>query len=145
MIEFEDYLLVAKLSTLATIPTRASEHSAGYDLYAAYDVFIAPHGKSLLLTDIAISLPKNTYGRIAPRSGLAVKHFIDVGAGVIDYDYRGNVGVLLFNFSDVDYKVSCGDRIAQLIVERNSLPKIVQVDEVEITGRGFAGFGSSGK
>ena len=57
----------------------------------------------------------------APRSGLALKHGIDVGAGVVDYDYRGNVGVILFNFSDTDFEVKRGDRIAQLIIEKISM------------------------
>lgn len=69
-------------------------------------------------TDISIAVPAGTYGRVAPRSGLASKHSIDVGAGVIDADYRGPVKVLLFNFSDADFKVAVGERVAQLIVER---------------------------
>lgn len=77
-------------------------------------------GRVVVDTDISIALPVNTYGRVAPRSGLAVKHGIDTGAGVIDADYRGLVGVLLFNCSDTDFKVNIGDRIAQLIVERVS-------------------------
>lgn len=69
-------------------------------------------------TDISIAVPAGTYGRVAPRSGLASKHSIDVGAGVIDADYRGPVKVLMFNLSNTDFKVEAGDRIAQLIVER---------------------------
>lgn len=69
-------------------------------------------------TDISIALPPNTYGRVAPRSGLASKHSIHTGAGVIDADYRGPVKVLLFNLCADDFKVEAGDRIAQLIVER---------------------------
>lgn len=65
-------------------------------------------------------MPAGTYGRIAPRSGLAVKNFIDVGAGVIDADYRGQVKILLFNHADVDFEVKEGDRVAQLILERVS-------------------------
>jgi dUTP pyrophosphatase len=81
----------------------------------------------------------------APRSGLALKNFIDVGAGVIDCDYRGAVGVLLFNFSDEPFKVRTGDRIAQLIIERISTPEVVIVDELPSTGRGAGGFGSTGQ
>lgn len=81
---------------------------------------IPARGKALVDTDISIALPVNTYGRVAPRSGLAAKHSIDTGAGVIDADYRGQVKVLLFNFSDVDFKVDVGERVAQLIVERVS-------------------------
>ncbi|KAK1353395.1 hypothetical protein POM88_052530 [Heracleum sosnowskyi] len=68
------------------------------------------------LIDLRIAVPEGTYARIAPRSGLAWKHSIDVGAGVIDADYRGPVGVILFNYSDVDFEVKAGDRIAQLII-----------------------------
>lgn len=78
----------------------------------------------MCLTDIQIAVPNGTYGRVAPRSGLAHKHFIDVGAGVIDQDYRGNVGVILFNFGENVFKVNKGDRIAQLICERISYPDI---------------------
>ena len=78
----------------------------------------------MCLTDIQIAVPEGTYGRVAPRSGLAHKHFIDVGAGVIDRDYRGNVGVILFNFGTSAFKVNKGDRIAQLICEKISYPTI---------------------
>lgn len=64
---------------------------------------IPARGKALVETGIAVAVPEGTYGRVAPRSGLASKHFIDVGAGVIDADYRGEVKVLLFNFSEVDF------------------------------------------
>jgi dUTP pyrophosphatase len=74
--------------------------------------------KAIVKTDIQIALPSGCYGRVAPRSGLAAKHFIDVGAGVIDEDYRRNVGVILFNFGKEKFKVKKGDPIAQLICER---------------------------
>lgn len=81
----------------------------------------------------------------APRSGLALKNFIDVGAGVIDSDYRGPLGVLLFNFSDEPFQVRIGDRIAQLIIERISTPEVAIVDELPTTDRGAGGFGSTGQ
>lgn len=65
---------------------------------------VPARGKEIVKTDIAIKVPPGTYGRVAPRSGLAWKNFIDTGAGVIDEDYRGNVGVILFNHSDVDFQ-----------------------------------------
>lgn len=65
---------------------------------------IPARGKGIAKTDLAIAIPSGTYARVAPRSGLAVKNFIDVGAGVVDEDYRGNVGVVLFNHSDVDFE-----------------------------------------
>ena len=73
---------------------------------------VPARGKALIRTGLAFSIPEGSYGRIAPRSGLAAKNFIDVGAGVIDSDYRGEVRVLLFNHSTEDFKVTEGDRIA---------------------------------
>jgi dUTP pyrophosphatase len=93
---------------------------------------------------LAIAIPEGHYGRIAPRSGLAVKNFIDVGAGVIDMDYRGPVGVVLFNHSGDDFHIKQGDRIAQLIIEKISNPQIVEVDDLDATARGAGGFGSTG-
>lgn len=81
---------------------------------------------------------------IAPRSGLAWKHSIDVGAGVIDADYRGPVGVVLFNHSEVDFEVKAGDRIAQLIVQKIVTPDVEKVDDLDSTVRGSGGFGSTG-
>jgi dUTP pyrophosphatase len=83
-------------------------------------------------------------GRIAPRSGLASKNFIDTGAGVIDADYRGPVKVLLFNHADTDFPVKEGDRIAQLVIERIYTPEVVEVQELEASVRGAGGFGSTG-
>jgi dUTP pyrophosphatase len=83
-------------------------------------------------------------GRIAPRSGLASKNFIDTGAGVIDADYRGPVKVLLFNHADTDFAVKEGDRVAQLVIERIYTPEVVEVQELEASVRGAGGFGSTG-
>ncbi len=125
---------------------------------------IPKRGKGLVDTDISIAVGEgccklpSTYprwhvpalivitadGRIAPRSGLATKYFIDTGAGVIDSDYRGQVKVLLFNHSEVDFEVKQGDRIAQLVIERIYTPEVVVVDELEESVRGIKGFGSTG-
>lgn len=80
----------------------------------------------------------------APRSGLAAKNFIDVGAGVVDYDYRGNVGVVLFNHAETDFAIARGDRIAQLILERICMADLEEVEELPDTERGAGGFGSTG-
>jgi dUTP pyrophosphatase len=93
---------------------------------------------------LTINLSANTDGRIAPRSGLASKNFIDTGAGVIDADYRGPVKVLLFNHSDTDFAVSEGDRVAQLVLERIYTPDVLEVQELEESVRGAGGFGSTG-
>lgn len=102
------------------------------------------HGKALIPTDISMAIPSGYYGRVAPRSGLAVKHFIDVGAGVIDEDYRGPLGVVLFNHSQNDFAVKKGDRIAQLLLEKIATPDIEVVEDLDETERGAGGFGSTG-
>lgn len=75
---------------------------------------------------------------------MAAKNFINVGAGVIDEDYRGNVGVVLFNHAEVEFEVKKGDRIAQLICERIFYPDIEEVSTLSVTERGASGFGSTG-
>ncbi|KAL2064867.1 hypothetical protein VTL71DRAFT_4007 [Oculimacula yallundae] len=137
-------LLIKKLSDKARLPTRGSEFAAGYDLYAAKDTVVPGRGKVLVDTDISMAVPEGTYGRIAPRSGLASKHMIDTGAGVIDADYRGQVKVLLFNHGEKDFEVKEGDRVAQLVLERIYTPEVVEVKELEESVRGAGGFGSTG-
>ncbi|PGH35026.1 deoxyuridine 5'-triphosphate nucleotidohydrolase [[Emmonsia] crescens] len=137
-------LMVKKLVPTARVPTRGSAFAAGYDLYCAKAIVIPAKGKGLVDTGLAIAVPEGTYGRIAPRSGLASKHFIDTGAGVIDADYRGEVKVLLFNFSDVDFTINEGDRIAQLVLERIYNPEVVEMEQLEDSVRGVGGFGSTG-
>ncbi|KAJ1553883.1 Deoxyuridine 5'-triphosphate nucleotidohydrolase [Nowakowskiella sp. JEL0078] len=124
----------------AKLPNRGSAGAAGYDLCACKEALIPAKGKAIVPTGISIALPPGTYGRVAPRSGLAVKHFLDVGAGVIDADYRGLVGVVMFNFVTfclvlaklfltlLFFKVQQGERIAQLIIERCAIPEVVSVE-----------------
>mmetsp|Transcript_19686 Transcript_19686/g.28732 ORF Transcript_19686/g.28732 Transcript_19686/m.28732 type:complete len:151 (+) Transcript_19686:1-453(+) len=137
-------LQVKRLSEDAIIPTRGSNLSAGFDLSSAAHTVIKSGGKGIVKTDLSIACPEGTYGRIAPRSGLAVKKFIDVGAGVVDADYRGPVGVVLFNFGEEDFVVEKGDRVAQLILEKISMSCVVDVNELSDTARGAGGFGSTG-
>ncbi|SMR54667.1 unnamed protein product [Zymoseptoria tritici ST99CH_1A5] len=137
-------LQVKLLAPTAKAPTRGSQHAAGYDLYASRPATIPARGKALVELDISIAVPAGTYGRVAPRSGLASKHGIDTGAGVIDADYRGPVKVLLFNFGEKEFEINEGDRVAQLIVERIYTPEVVVVEELEETVRGAGGFGSTG-
>lgn len=112
---------------------------------SAYDKEIPAQGKACIMTDIQVQLPEGCYGRVAPRSGLSWKNHLDVGAGVIDRDYRGNVGVVLFNHAQTAYEVKKGDRIAQLICERILYPEIEEAEELTDTIRGEGGFGSTGK
>lgn len=109
-------LQVQRLSPDATIPTKGSKAAAGYDLYASADSLIKAGGRAVVPTDLIIAVPPSTYGRVAPRSGLAVKHGINTGAGVIDEDYRGPVGVVLFNHSQEDFQGefhTLGERLPQ--------------------------------
>ncbi|KAF3923148.1 hypothetical protein ABW20_dc0108147 [Dactylellina cionopaga] len=141
----EPALLIKKLNDKARAPTRGSAFAAGYDMYACEDTVIPKGGKGLVETGLSMAVPEGCYGRVAPRSGLASKNFIDTGAGVIDADYRGPVKILLFNHSDVDFEVKEGDRVAQLILERIYTPEVVVVEDLEESVRGAGGFGSSGR
>ncbi len=138
-------LYVKKLSEHAILPVKGSQYAAGYDLSSAYDYIVPARGRLLIKTDLSWTTPYGTYARLAPRSGLALKNGIDVGAGVGDFDYTGPYGVILFNHTDVDFPVKRGDRIAQLILER-IVPDadVVVVDNLEETLRGEGGFGSTG-
>ena len=135
-----------KLDTeTAKVPTRFSEFCAGYDLYSDADVILHARSRCMVSSGISISIPENTYAKIAPRSGLTVKNGIDVGAGIVDFDFRDTVKIVLFNHSDEDYKIETGDRIAQLILHRIETPEITVVDKLTETKRGFGGFGSTGR
>jgi len=138
-------LRVKLLSANATLLMRASAAAAGYDLFAAADAVIEAHGKALIATDIAIAVPPGYYGRIAPRSSLAWKQHIDLGAGVVDADYRGPVGVVMFNLAATPFNVRKGDRVAQLVLTKIATPPVLQVDDLDATERNEGGFGSTGK
>jgi len=130
----------------AKLPTKGSPHSAGYDLYASAQVVIPPKGRELIPLGISVKIPNGYYGRIAPRSSLALSAGIDVGAGVVDSDYRGLIGVVLFNHDHKrDFKVSIGDRIAQLIITPYVDLSVKSVGSLDQTKRGEGGFGSTGK
>ena len=137
-------LSVKKLVPHATLPTQGSEYAAGYDIYSI-DTIEIPAGKwKPIPTGIAISIPEGTYARIAPRSGLALKHGINTHAGVIDYDYRGEIIVILMNHSDQPFVINPQDRIAQLILEKYEKATVKEVDVLPTTQRGDHGFGSTG-
>ena len=137
-------LRVKCLRDNAVLPIRGTVGAAGYDISAASGCVIPAHGKGSVDTGLAVSLPPGTYARIAPRSGLAYRHFIDVGAGVVDSDFRGEIKVILFNHFVEDFPVQAGDRIAQLILERIDTPPVQKVAVLEDTDRGNDGFGSTG-
>ena len=109
-------LLVKLHDPAAKLPTHATSGSAGYDLYSCEDPLIPPGTRKPVNTGISIAVPSGTYARIAPRSGLSVKG-LDIGAGVIDSDYRGLVKAVLINNSNTEFQIKQGDRMAQMILE----------------------------
>ena len=137
-------LLTQRLSIKVQEPKTMTSGFAGYDLQSLEETVIAPYSRQLVATGIAITVPAGTYGRIAPRLGMSVKLSIDVGAGVIDEDYTGEVKVLLIYHSDKQYPIREGDRIAQLILEQIKTPEMKMTTEFKPTIRGNKGFGSTG-
>jgi dUTP pyrophosphatase len=142
-------LLVKKLKENAIIPSYGSRYAAGMDLYAYGEHFIEAGTRKLIPTGISIEWKgedaNKYYIRIAPRSGLAVKHSIDIGAGVVDFDYRGEIFVCFINNGPKDYKIAHGDRIAQMILEKiNIFEEIIEISQLTNTERGEGGFGSTG-
>jgi dUTP pyrophosphatase len=130
------------------LPHYQTEHAAGVDLYAAIEGdIIIDAGKWLLIpTGIALAIPEGYEGQVRPRSGLALKHGIGMlnGPGTIDADYRGEVGIILFNFSETPFTIRRGDRIAQLVFAKLSKAKFETVSQLTETARGTGGFGHTG-
>ena len=128
----------------ARLPARATSLSAGLDLYVIDSVQIDPSCRVACRTGLSVEIPQGYYGRIAPRSGLATKFGIDVLAGVIDSDYRGEIICVLINHGDSSVTFKTGDRVAQLIIESISLLTAEWADTLASTDRSGGGFGSSG-
>lgn len=137
-------MFVKKLSNLAKIPVRSSDGAAGLDLFATTEYTLQPGERHLFPTDLSFDMPIGVFAHILPRSGLALKHGIHVGAGVIDSDYRGNVGVLLFNLGQEPFDVNPGDRIAQLVLKPYLVLPVKEADQLTSSDRGAGGFGSTG-
>ncbi len=136
---------VKKLHEQAKLPLRGSAYAIGADLCSIEDVTLQPGERKLIATGLAVEIQAGYYGRVAPRSGLAVKQGIDTMAGVIDSDYRGEVRVLLINLSSEPVSFNAGDRIAQLIIEKAEAFDYEWAEELSDTSRGAGGFGSTGK
>jgi dUTP pyrophosphatase len=135
---------IKSLSPNTKIPTKGSPGSAGYDVSSIEELTIPVGQRRLVDTGFSMAFEGNMYARIAPRSGLAVRG-IDVGAGVIDADYRGVVKILLINNSQEDFQVKVGDRIAQMVFESLAANTCFHsVEELDQTVRGSGGFGSTG-
>ena len=148
MIKME--IKIKKLRENAKIPKRATNGSAGMDLYACIDepITLAPGQLAVVPTGIAIALPENSCAAfLYARSGLGVKHGICLsnGVGVIDSDYRGEICAGLCNVSDKPYTIEPDERVCQMVIAPVLTPDVVEVSELDNTDRGEGGFGSTGK
>src|SRR6476659_933721 len=139
-----DVLRFKQLDSRAVLPVRGSALAAGLDVCSIEDVEIQPKQRGLARTGLAVAIPPGFYGRVAPRSGLAVKQGLDVLAGVIDSDYRGELLCALYNTGDAHLSLPAGSKICQLIIEKIATPTAAWSDELSETARGAGGFGSTG-
>ncbi len=128
----------------AVLPVVSQDGDVAADLFACETVVIPPRGRALVHTGLALELPPGFRARIHARSGLSLKYGIETGAGLIDQGFRDPIGVVLYNHTDVAYAVQLGDRVAQLCIERYTLPTFEEVEAIAPTGRS-AGWGSSGR
>ncbi len=137
---------IKRLSKTAHIPQKATPDSAGYDLYSDETILLPAKGYIAVSTGISMEMPRHMEAQIRPRSGLAIKHGITIlnAPGTIDADYRGEVKVLLINFSDKDFLIEKETRIAQMIFSTVSPTTLEEVDTLDNTQRGDGGFGSTG-
>ena len=133
-----------RLDPRATLPARGSVLAAGLDICSIEDIVIEPRQRSLVPTGLAVAIPEGYYGRVAPRSGLATKNGLDVLAGVIDADYRGEIRCLLLNTGEAPIHLPAQSKICQLIIEKIITPAAIWADEISETDRGSGGFGSTG-
>ena len=135
---------VKKLREEAQLPKRATQFDAGADLCCIEPFTLAPGERRLVPTGLALEISPGYYGRVAPRSGLAVRHGIATLAGVIDSAYRGELQVLLINLGQKPVSFEAHARIAQLIIERIAVGDYTWAEELSDTSRGAGGFGSTG-
>jgi dUTP pyrophosphatase len=126
------------------LPVQAKYGDAGYDICSSETITIKAGERICVPTDIKVAIPVGFYGRINDRSSMALKYISTCG-GVIDAGYRGEVKILLHNYSTQDFQIAIGDKIAQMIIKPCMIAKFEQVDELDITDRGDGGFGSTGK
>ncbi len=131
------------------LPAYATSGSSGMDIRAAVkEDIVIKHGEIVLVpTNLSVEIPHGYEIQVRPRSGLAIKHGIGIlnSPGTIDADYRGEIKIILFNFSKEDFKISRGDRIAQIILSKVYLAKFIQTNDLADSSRGEGGFGHTGK
>ena len=133
-----------RLDSRAVLPARGSLLAAGLDISTIKEMTIQPGERALASTGLAVDIPEGYYGRLAPRSGLATKNGLDVLAGVIDADYRGEIRCLLYNAGDEAIHLPAQSKVCQLIIEKIIRPTATWADDITETERGGGGFGSTG-
>lgn len=128
-------------------PRRATPGSAGLDLSAAEDVVLPVGARKLVPTGVCVAIPEGHVGLLASRSGWGLKYGITLAnsVGVIDADYRGEVGAVLINHGNQPIAITQGDRIAQLLLVPVAMPQVTVVDNLDHTTRGTGGFGHTGR
>jgi len=136
---------VKRLHPAAKLPARGSDWSAGADLFCLEAFTLEPGERKAAPTGLIVEIPPGWYGRVAPRSGLAVRHGIDTLAGIVDPDFRGELIVVIINLGDATVNFKAGERIAQLVIERAAICDYVLTEDLSETARGDGGFGSTGK
>jgi dUTP pyrophosphatase len=137
---------ILRLNETARLPRKAHDGDAAYDLFAAETAMLEYGVPQKVGTGIAIGLAQGLVGKVCPRSGLALKGVTVFNApGIIDSGYRGEIGVILVSLNRTPYRVECGDRIAQLLIQPALSLLFREVDALDWTDRGLGGFGSSGR
>lgn len=141
-------LFIKRLQKDLPLPKYMTKGAAGMDLYAAVteETTLKKGEIKLVPTGISISIENGYEAQIRPRSGLALKHGISLvnTPGTIDSDYRGEINLIMINFSEKDFTINRGDRIAQMVINKIELPTIVEVEDLDSTERETGGFGSTG-
>lgn len=140
-------LPIRRLDPTVELPSYAYSGDAGLDLRSSEDVTLAPHERRLVSTGLAIAIPEGYAGFVQPRSGLALREGLSMAntPGLIDAHYRGELKVCAINLDDTrDIRITRGERIAQLVIQKVPVVELVEVDELDATDRGTGGFGSSG-
>lgn len=144
MSESKEQMSIVLAHENAKMPCIQTKGSAGYDLYSIEDGVVPGRGRSLVKTGVIVQIPEGYCGQIWPRSGLSVKHGIETGAGIIDSDYRGELGVVLHNLTNNDFHYEKNTRIAQLLIVPVATPELNQVINIEDNVDRQGGFGSTG-
>ena len=132
-----------KLSSNIKTPTKTTQFSVGLDICSPRDYILTPQSQLIIPTGLKIKVPYGHYGHLGSKSGLAMRHHIHVGAGIVDPDYTGEIKVLFLNLGTEPLKILAGTAIAQLILEKISIPILHKVDILPSTDRGDWGCGFS--